>query len=82
VAQAQCGTTQLSGSGVIERRLDRDVFSFSAAAGPASINLQLPSAGTYFVVVDGAGQGEVQGTGYSDDGSLDQYSISGTVPSP
>jgi hypothetical protein len=120
VAQAQGGTTLLSGSGVIERRLDRDFFSFSAAAGPASIsvapaarspnldvslrlldvtgktlftaqpsgvlaaslNIQLPSAGTYFVVVDGAGQGEVQGIGYSDYGSLGQYSVSGSVPSP
>lgn len=40
------------------------------------------SAGTYYVSIDGTGEGSVSGTGYSDYGSLGQYTItvSGQVP--
>jgi serralysin len=113
-------TASLSGAGVIERRTDKDFFSFQAGAGnatinvngdarspnldvrlkiqnasgtaianinptdtlPASATVNLPSAGTYYVVVLGVGKGDVSGTGYSDHGSLGQYKISGTVPKP
>jgi len=48
----------------------------------ATLNATLPSAGTYTVTIDGVGQGDVQGTGYSDYGSLGQYKISGTAVAP
>ena len=44
----------------------------------ASINENL-SAGTYFLRISGTGEGDPSGTGYSDYGSLGQYSINGTV---
>lgn len=40
------------------------------------------NAGTYYVTVGGAGLGDPLGTGYSDYGSLGQYSITGTVAVP
>jgi len=111
------GVTTLAGSGVIERRSDVDVFSFTAGAGSVSINVTpaprgpkldiaatlrdgsnnvlassnpadslpaalaatLPAAGTYFVTVDGVGKGDPLTTGYTDYGSIGQYTISGTV---
>jgi hypothetical protein len=38
------------------------------------------AAGTYFVRVSGVGRGDPLASGYTDYGSLGQYSISGTVP--
>lgn len=43
----------------------------------ATISVTVP-AGTYYLVVDGTGSGTVS-TGYSDYGSVGQYSISGTI---
>lgn len=40
------------------------------------------NAGTYYLTVGGAGLGDPLGTGYSDYGSLGQYSITGTVTVP
>lgn len=37
------------------------------------------SAGAYYLAVEGVGKGDVLGTGYSDYGSLGQYTITGTV---
>ena len=45
----------------------------------ASFNTTL-AAGTYYISIDGVGEGNVLGTGYSDYGSLGFYSITGTVP--
>jgi hypothetical protein len=110
---------KVEGAGVIERRRDKDFFSFTAGAGAVSIDV-LPDtrsanldvslklldsagnvvakakpkavlaasieatvpAGTYYLVVDGVGVGNPLNTGYTDYGSLGQYSISGTVPAP
>lgn len=54
-----------------------------ASANPAdllsaSINVNL-SAGNYYLRIDGVGKGDPLGTGYSDYGSLGQYSISGSI---
>jgi PKD repeat protein len=111
------GITTVSGSGVIERPADVDVFSFVAGAGSASITVSpaprgpkldilatlrdaagnvlatsnpvdslpatlaanLPAPGTYFVTVDGVGKGDPLATGYTDYGSIGQYTISGTA---
>jgi len=40
------------------------------------------NAGTYYLAVDGVGKGDPLTTGYSDYGSLGQYSISGTIVTP
>ncbi|GAA4354756.1 hypothetical protein GCM10023185_16880 [Hymenobacter saemangeumensis] len=40
------------------------------------------SAGTYYLQVDGVGQGNPATDGYSDYGSLGAYTISGTAPAP
>lgn len=53
-----------------------------AATLGATASFNLPSAGTYYVVIDGVGFGNPLNTGYSDYGSLGQYSISGSVPKP
>lgn len=45
----------------------------------ASLNVTLAQGGTYFLVVDGTGKGDLS-TGYSDYGSLGEYTLSGTVP--
>ncbi|WP_374569541.1 pre-peptidase C-terminal domain-containing protein [Ideonella sp.] len=47
----------------------------------ATVTFTLPSAGKYYVVVDGVGHATPT-TGYSDYGSLGQYAITGTVPAP
>ena len=47
---------------------------------PATLTVTLPAAGTYYVTVDGIGKGDPLTTGYTDYGSIGQYSISGTVP--
>lgn len=44
----------------------------------ATISATLPAAGKYFLSVSGAGKGDPLKTGYSNYGSLGQYSISGT----
>ena len=44
----------------------------------ASLNLNL-DAGEYYIHITGVGKGDPSTTGYSDYGSLGQYSISGTV---
>ncbi len=43
-----------------------------------AISVNLPAQGTYFLSVTGAGNGDPLKTGYSNYGSLGQYSISGT----
>jgi Bacterial pre-peptidase C-terminal domain/Metallo-peptidase family M12B Reprolysin-like len=48
----------------------------------ASVSFTVPSAGTYFVTVNGVGKGDLLGTGYSGYGSVGQYKISGSVPAP
>lgn len=45
----------------------------------AILNVNLP-AGTYFLRVSGVGRGNVLGDGYSDYGSIGQYTITGTAP--
>ncbi|HEY9873928.1 MAG TPA: hypothetical protein V6D12_10855, partial [Candidatus Obscuribacterales bacterium] len=37
------------------------------------------AAGTYYLAIDGVGKGDPLGTGYTDYGSLGQYSISGSI---
>ena len=46
----------------------------------ASLSVNL-SAGTYYLRIDGVGKGDPLATGYSDYGSLGQYSITGSVVS-
>lgn len=53
-----------------------------AATLAATVNFNLPSAGTYYVSVDGVGVGNPLNTGYTDYGSLGQYTISGTAKAP
>ena len=52
----------------------------SSASLNASISLYL-AAGTYTLAIDGVGNGDLV-TGYSDYGSIGEYSISGTIVSP
>jgi hypothetical protein len=40
------------------------------------------NAGTYYLAIDGVGKGDPLTTGYSDYGSLGQYSVSGTIVTP
>ena len=60
--------------------------SLVTSANPADfLDAQLSanvSAGTYFLHVSGVGKGDPQGTGYSDYGSLGQYSFVGTIVDP
>jgi hypothetical protein len=109
--------TSLSGSGIIERNTDSDVFSFTTGAGLVSLdisafergaNLDILAelydgsgaliassnpfdlldagfdlsldAGQYYLQVSGTGKGDPLNGGYSDYGSLGQYTIQGTVP--
>lgn len=60
----------------------QSVVTTSDPAGlPASISTTL-AAGTYYLKIDGVGEGDVLTTGYTDYASLGQYSITGTlVPS-
>ena len=51
-----------------------------ATALTASINRTV-AAGTYYVVIDGVGNGDPLATGYTDYGSLGQYTITGTAAS-
>jgi len=45
----------------------------------ATLTTTLPSAGRYYLVVGGLGNGDPLGTGYGDYGSLGQYAVSGTA---
>lgn len=45
----------------------------------ASIVVNSPNGGAYFLKIDGVGKGDLA-TGYSDYGSLGQYNINGSVP--
>lgn len=114
--------TAVSGSGIIERTTDADVFSFATGAGQVTLNIapytpgpnldikaelfdssntliatsDSPTtlsasfslnlaAGQYYVRVDGTGWGDPTvspPTGYSEYGSLGQYTIAGTVVDP
>ncbi|MEK8031681.1 pre-peptidase C-terminal domain-containing protein [Ideonella sp. DXS29W] len=47
----------------------------------ATVTFTLPAAGKYYVAIDGIGF-KTPTDGYSDYGSLGQYSITGTVPAP
>jgi PKD repeat protein len=47
----------------------------------ASISVPNASAGTYTLVIDGVGNGDLA-TGYSDYGSLGEYTITGTIVDP
>src|SRR5574337_884236 len=47
----------------------------------AGISLTTTAAGIYYLFVDGTGKGDLS-TGYSDYGSLGEYTITGTVPAP
>jgi PKD repeat protein len=47
----------------------------------ASIGMPGVPAGTYYLLIDGFGKGDLA-TGYSDYASLGEYSIAGSVPSP
>lgn len=54
------------------------------SADPASLEATLTTVvtgGTYYLAVDGTGSGSAS-TGYTDYGSLGQFSLSGTVPAP
>jgi hypothetical protein len=48
----------------------------------ASISTTLATAGTYYLKIDGVGKGDPLTTGYSDYGSLGQYSIGGNIIPP
>ncbi len=48
----------------------------------ASISTTLATAGTYYLKIDGVGKGDPRTTGYSDYGSLGQYSIGGNIIPP
>jgi PKD repeat protein len=48
----------------------------------ATLDLVLPAEGTYYLVVQGVGEGNPLETGYSDYASIGQYTISGSVPAP
>lgn len=49
---------------------------------PAALSFTLASAGTYFLTVQGVGKGDPLTTGYTDYGSVGQYAVAGSVPSP
>lgn len=48
----------------------------------ASASFNLPAAGTYYVIVEGVGFGNPLNTGYSDYGSVGQYTVAGSVTRP
>ena len=58
------------------------VKSKPAATLGTSFNVNLPAAGTYYLIVDGVGVANPLSDGYSDYGSVGQYTISGSVPTP
>ena len=48
----------------------------------ATFSLVLPTAGTYYLAVQGTGKGDPLTTGYSNYGSVGQYSVSASVLAP
>ncbi|MCW1923424.1 PA14 domain-containing protein [Luteolibacter arcticus] len=70
----------------IEAKLYNSTGTLVATASPANqLSATLSSAlaaGTYTVTVDGVGNGTWASNGYDDYGSIGEYTISGTVPSP
>lgn len=48
----------------------------------ASFSVVLPASGTYYLAVQGTGKGDPLTTGYSNYGSLGQYSLTASVPTP
>ena len=48
----------------------------------ASLNVALPAAGTYYLAVQGTGKGDPLSTGYTKYGSIGQYGITASVPTP
>ncbi|WP_374673294.1 pre-peptidase C-terminal domain-containing protein [Ideonella sp.] len=53
-----------------------------AATLSATVSVTLPSAGLYYLAVDGVGVNDPATTGYSDFGSVGQYRVTGTAPAP
>ena len=53
-----------------------------ADAVNASFSTTLPAAGTYILSVHGTGKGDPLNGGYSNYGSLGQYAVAATVPTP
>jgi PKD repeat protein len=67
--------------------LRNDAGTLLASANPvdalaAALSWTAPSAGTYYLSVQGVGKGDPLTTGYTDYGSLGQYALTGSVPSP
>ena len=48
----------------------------------AGVTVTLPAAGTYYLSVQGTGKGDPLGTGYSSYGSLGQYAVAASFPTP
>lgn len=48
----------------------------------ASVTVTLPAAGTYYLSVQGTGKGDPLGTGYSAYGSVGQYAVAASFPTP
>ena len=48
----------------------------------ASFSVVLPAAGTYYLAVQGTGKGDPLTTGYGNYGSVGQYSVAASVPTP
>lgn len=63
------------------RNSSNTVIAASDPAGiaAAAFNINL-AAGTYYITIDGVGEGDPATTGYSDYASLGSYTISGTLP--
>ena len=111
--------SSVSGSGIIERNTDFDLFSFTADAGTLSLDINpfergpnldiraqlldsngnviatsnpvdllsagidtTVSGGTYYLRITGTGKGDPANGGYSDYGSLGQYTITGQLVEP
>jgi hypothetical protein len=49
---------------------------------PASLSFAVPLAGTYYLSVQGVGKGDPLTIGYTNYGSLGQYAVSASVPTP
>ena len=69
----------------MEVSLHDSVGNLVASSNPleatnASISITNLAAGDYYLQINGAGKGQALSDGYTDYGSLGQYSISGTIP--